>query len=90
MDGEGDGDMDGDGETTPDETTGGPVKMAEPTVEARDGTLTVSWTEPASERSITHYEVRYKTASATEWEPEKPMYVTAMMTEITGLTNGAV
>ena len=71
---------------------GAPVKMSEPMVEAGDKMLMVSWIEPASDRSIAHYDVRYKTASATTWEPDpkKPMTVTAMMTEIKGLVNGTV
>ena len=35
-------------------------KMAPPMVEAGDKMLMVSWTEPASEKSITHYQVDYK------------------------------
>ena len=68
-------------------TTGaGPVKMSEPMVEPGDKMLMVSWTEPASERSITHYLLDYKTASATTWMT-KPMNVTAMDYTIKSLIN---
>ena len=62
--------------------------MAAPKIEEGDRILTVSWTEPASERSIVYYEVRYKAVDATTWEPENPMAVTAMATQIKDLTNG--
>ncbi len=65
-----------------------PVRMAVPKIEEGDRILTVSWTEPASERSIVYYEVRYKAVDATTWEPENPMAVTAMATQIKDLTNG--
>ena len=64
--------------------------MAAPTIEERDGSLTVSWTEPASDRSIVYYEVWYKAVGATTWEPESLIAVTAMATEIENLTNGTV
>ena len=48
--------------------------------------LMVSWTEPASEKSITHYQVDYKTSSAATWM-DKPMDVTAMEYTIDGLIN---
>ena len=64
--------------------------MAVPKIEEGDRILTVSWTEPASERSIVYYEVRYKAVDATTWEPENPMAVTAMATQIKDLTNGTV
>ena len=35
-----------------------------------------------------YYEVRYKAIGATTWEPENPIAVTAMATEIENLTNG--
>jgi hypothetical protein len=62
-------------------------KMAPPMVEAGDKMLKVSWTEPASEKSITHYQLDYKTASATTWMA-KAMNVTAMEYTIDGLING--
>ena len=77
--------------TTTTTPSGGPAKVAELMVEAGDKMLAVSWTAPASSRSITHYEVRYKAATAAVWEPKAPkaaMTVTAMMTEIKPLVNG--
>ena len=62
-------------------------KVADPMVEAGDKMLMVSWTEPASEKSITHYMLDYKTASATKWMA-KPMNVTDMKYTIDGLING--
>ena len=61
-------------------------KMVPPMVEAGDKMLMVSWTEPASEKSITHYQVDYKTASAAEWM-DKPIDVTALNYTIGGLVN---
>ena len=61
-------------------------KMAPPMVEAGDKMLKVSWTEPASEKSITHYQVDYKTASAKKWM-EKPINVTELNYTISGLIN---
>jgi hypothetical protein len=71
----------------------GPAKVAEPTVEPGDKMLKVSWSAPASSRTITHYNVRYRASSATDWEPKAPkaaMSVSAMEAEITGLINGTV
>jgi hypothetical protein len=62
-------------------------KMAPPMVEAGDKMLMVSWAEPASEKSISHYQVDYKTASAAKWM-DKPMNITAMNYTIKGLING--
>ena len=64
-------------------------KVADPMVEAGDKMLMVSWTEPASEKSITHYLLDYRTASAKKWM-DKPMTVTAMNYTIKGLINGTV
>ena len=51
--------------------------------------LMVSWAEPASHKSITHYLVDYRTASAAGWdEMATPMNVTAMEYTIDGLING--
>jgi hypothetical protein len=61
-------------------------KMAPPMVEAGDKMLKVSWTEPASEKSITHYQVDYRTASAKKWM-EKPINVTELNYTISGLIN---
>ena len=61
-------------------------KMAPPMVEAGDKMLKVSWTEPASEKSITHYQVDYKTASAKKWM-DKPINVTELNYPISGLIN---
>ena len=76
---------------TPGAPPAGPgiSKMAEPMVEAGDMMLMVSWAEPASEKSITHYLVDYKTASAAQWMA-KPMNVTAMEYTIDGLINSTV
>ena len=61
-------------------------KMAPPMVEAGDKMLVVSWAEPASEKSISHYQVDYKTASAASWM-DTPMNVTALTYTIEGLIN---
>ena len=72
--------------TTTTTPAGAPVKVATPMVEAGNKMLMVSWTEPASEKSITHYQLDYRTASATKWMV-KPMNVTAMKYTIEGLIN---
>ena len=74
---------------TPGAPPAGPAisKMAEPMVEAGDMMLMVSWAEPASHKSITHYLVAYKTASAAQWLAT-PKNVTAMEYTIDGLING--
>ena len=64
-------------------------KMAPPMVEAGDKMLMVSWAEPASEKSITHYHLDYKTASAANWM-DRPMNVSALNYPIDGLINGTV
>ena len=61
-------------------------KMAPPMVEALDMMLMVSWAEPASEKSISHYQVDYKTASAAKWM-DTPINVTALTYTIEGLIN---
>ena len=61
-------------------------KMSPPMVEAGPKMLMVSWTEPASEKSITHYHVDYKTASAKKWM-DKPIDVTELNYTISGLIN---
>ena len=61
-------------------------KMAPPMVEAGDKMLMVSWAEPASEKSISHYQVDYKTASAAKWM-DTPINVTALTYTIEGLIN---
>ena len=73
---------------TPGAPPAGPgiSKMAEPMVEAGDMMLMVSWAEPASEKSITHYQVDYKTASAAKWMA-KAVNVTALEYTIDGLVN---
>ena len=48
--------------------------------------LMVSWAEPASEKSISHYQVDYKTASAAKWM-DTPINVTALTYTIEGLIN---
>ena len=64
-------------------------KMAPPVVEVGDKMLMVSWTEPASEKSVTHYQVDYKTASAASWM-DRPMNVSALNYTIKGLINDTV
>ena len=73
---------------TPGAPPAGPAisKMAEPTVEPGDMMLMVSWAEPASQKSITHYQVDYKTASAAKWMA-KAVNVTALEYTIDGLVN---
>ena len=56
-------------------------------VEVGNNMLMVSWTEPASEKSISHYQLDYRSASATTWLV-KTMNVTAMEYTIKGLING--
>ena len=73
--------------TPPPEPSPAVSKMAEPMVEAGDMMLMVSWTEPASEKSITHYQINYKTATATTWM-DTPVNVTAKEYTIDGLING--
>ena len=75
--------------STPGAPPAGPAisTMAESMVEPGDMMLMVSWTEPASEKSITHYMLDYKTASAATWMTT-PMNVTAMEYTIDGLING--
>ena len=51
--------------------------------------LMVSWTEPASEKSIALYHVDYRSASATKWM-EKPINVTALNYTIEGVINETV
>ena len=78
-------------ESTPGAPPAGPAisKIAEPMVEAGDMMLMVSWAEPASEKSITHYLVDYKTVSAAAWMAT-PMTVSAMEYTIDDLVNGTV
>ena len=64
-------------------------KMDEPRVYSGDKMLEVYWSEPASEKSITHYQVDYKTASAEEWMDEDDVIdVTATKYHIEDLING--
>ena len=64
-------------------------KMVAPVVEGGDKMLMVSWTEPASEKSIALYHVDYRSASATKWM-EKPINVTALNYTIEGVINETV